>query len=184
MLQRPEHHTGFQVGRTSQHKAIQDSDGDREFHLRMLGRNAYSAYDPKIPEAQKCGVQVFGIQSSAQGAFTQERLTVLYTATPEGTGVVMNAGIRSIVDALEPMGVFDLATLLDPATITNVAIDLASCRDPNEYAVWLKIFSESYGVSTSALATDVLIVLSYCSDHVGAVIANAAGNEVRQLVVA
>jgi hypothetical protein len=103
------------------------------------------------------------------------------SARPKGRP--LNADIRTITDALQAKGVFDLATLIDPEAIVNVALSLASMPNANEYALWLGFYAARFEVSTDALATDALIVLAHASEYVNTAIAKAAQSQIKQLAM-
>jgi len=93
----------------------------------------------------------------------------------------MNTDIRTITRILDAEGVFEHATLLDPEAIVNIALSLAGTQNPNDLMLWLRFYAARYGVTTSDLAIDALIVLSHSAEFVGAQIANAAEAQARQL---
>lgn len=96
----------------------------------------------------------------------------------------MTTEIREITDALESKGVFSVARLLDPEGIVHVAMVLATAPGPSEYRMWLDVYAAHYGVGTTELAMDALVVLSHCGEFVGHGISNAAQSHVRQLTTA
>lgn len=69
-----------------------------------------------------------------------------------------------------------------PEAIVNVALSLARMPNPSDYKLWLALYANRYQVSTTDLAVDVLIVLSYAADFVGSVISKASASQVKQLV--
>jgi hypothetical protein len=144
-------------------------------HPRMLGRSTYGV------SARKCKglTKLASFRSSATlGIFSPRHLTF------DRKGDPLNADIRTITDALQAKGVFDLATLLDPEAIVNVALSLANMPNANEYALWLSFYAARYEVSTDTLATDALIVLAHADGYVNADIAKAAQSQVKQLAMA
>lgn len=128
----------------------------------MLGRSAYGTMARKRRRPQIEVFQVFGIFNSNRKSDPMLSIT-------------------EVTSALEAKGAFDHANLIDPASITTVALSLASMPNANEYALWLSFYAARYQVSTAALAVDVLIVLSHAAEYVGAAIAKAAGSQVKQL---
>jgi hypothetical protein len=89
--------------------------------------------------------------------------------------------ISALVDHLESEGVFEVASILDPATLTSVALNLTETRNPNEYGMWLRFYADAFQVDRNELAAHVLVVLSNCDGHVKPDIAEAAMGHVRAL---
>jgi hypothetical protein len=95
--------------------------------------------------------------------------------------------INEIVDTLESTGVYDTANLIDPVSITKVALSLANTATPNEYIEMLGLWAAVHQVSTTDLAVDVLAVLARAGQFVGPIIATSAAAQhraVRREVVA
>jgi hypothetical protein len=148
-------------------------------HLRMLGRWTYGPMIRKRKGLQTSVFQVFG----NSGNHSPEAILIPRPVSTHRKGDPLNADIRTITDALQAKGVFDLATLIDPESIVNVALSLASMPNANEYALWLGFYAARYEVSTDALATDALIVLAHAGEYVNAAIAKAAQSQVKQLAM-
>ena len=89
--------------------------------------------------------------------------------------------ITEVTTALEAKGVFDRANLIDPASITTVALSLANTATPNEYMLMLSLWAIHHQVSTTALAVDVLMVLAHAGEFVGKAIAISATAQLRAM---
>jgi hypothetical protein len=92
--------------------------------------------------------------------------------------------ISGIVYALEAEGVFSAANLLDPATLTRIALNLADARSPEEYGLWVHFYADGYQVDVNDLAANVLIVLANCNGHVKPDVVEASRRHVRALATA
>jgi hypothetical protein len=76
----------------------------------------------------------------------------------------MTLDIPSMVDALQETGVYEKVTILDPATITTIAVDLAMTHSPNEYRNWLCLYAMRHGLSANRLAANVMVILGECGE--------------------
>jgi hypothetical protein len=85
-----------------------------------------------------------------------------------------------ITDVLEAAGAFKTATLLDPATLVSVAVNLASAETPDDYRIWLWYYAGAHQVDHLDLAEDILTVLSHCGQW-WPLLAKRCKNELRQM---
>jgi hypothetical protein len=89
----------------------------------------------------------------------------------------MDFTIPVITDILDARNVFDMARTIDPQALVTIAVNLVGCSTPNEFAMWLGFYAQSYAVDSFALAADMLVVLAHAAEFVGADIACRATRE-------